>query len=67
MSRSGTVTTLGGPRYVPFRCTFCPEKAAGWLDGQPVCLDCADRLIDRIEAVSLNPKMAELLPPLHER
>jgi hypothetical protein len=37
------------------------------LDGTPVCVPCADLIFDRIVAVSMLPRMRELLPPLWER
>lgn len=33
----------------------------------PVCLKCADELIDRQAAISLNPDMRTLLPDFSDR
>lgn len=37
------------------------------LDGMPLCIDCADELIDRQAAISLMPEMRTLLPGLDDR
>ena len=44
-------------------CEFCPEAAEAILDeSQLVCLDCLERVLDRAEAVYINPAMRGTLP-----
>jgi hypothetical protein len=45
----------------------CANLAECTLSGDPLCIDCADDIIDRIEAISLHPKMRELLPDFSDR
>lgn len=45
----------------------CERRTECLLDGEPLCLDCADLAVDRLNAVGLNPLMRTLLPGLSDR
>ncbi len=47
-------------------CDNCDQWADGLLDGRPLCADCCDRLLDRTEALAINPAMQDTLPGLDE-
>lgn len=51
--------------------TLCDDcrihSAEGLYEGEPVCLDCADRRLERYAAITMNAAMRELLPPLLDR
>lgn len=53
-------------RFHPYGCSVapCEERAEGLLDGEPVCLDCAELVIAR---VSLPRPFVKLLPDLVDR
>lgn len=34
-------------------CSFCPEDAECWFDDEPVCLDCADLMLERLTAIGI--------------
>lgn len=38
----------------------CRDRAEALLQGEPVCLPCADLLIERVEAVAIAPGLARL-------
>ncbi len=42
----------------------CMAPAACLYDGQPLCLDCADLLLERHLAIAERPELLTLLPPL---
>ena len=44
----------------------CGRTADCSLEGEPLCIGCADLVFDRLVAVHLNPRMAHQLPPLNE-
>lgn len=44
----------------------CMRPAEVLLNGVPTTIECADRAIERLEAVSVYPRMRELLPGLVE-
>lgn len=44
---------------------MCSNMAELLFDGQPLCIDDADDLLDRIVAVELYPDMREMLPDWH--
>jgi len=49
-------------------CCYCDEIAeAWWQDTMPVCLECADLLIERIEALATAPQLQRLLPLIGDR
>lgn len=49
-------------------CVDCRKiPADGLFDDDPTCIDCADRRLDRICAIEINPSMAYQLPPLLDR
>lgn len=43
---------------------YCMALAECLFDDIPLCLDCADDLLDRQIAISLNPNMRQLLPEI---
>ena len=45
----------------------CMRLAEVWYEDDPYCIDCADALIDRQAAISLNPDMRQLLPEINDR
>ena len=45
----------------------CPRFAEALLDGEPVCLDCAELLLDRLEARAVYPELVNRLPGLEDR
>lgn len=45
----------------------CCQLAECWYENDPYCLDCADELIDRQCAISLDGNMRNLLPDLSDR
>jgi len=46
---------------------FCAEPAELLLDGDPLCIACADKVIERVEIVARYPGAREWLPDLfHE-
>ena len=45
----------------------CEARAEALLDGEPLCLDCADLVIERLQAVSATPGLRNLLPALRDR
>lgn len=48
-------------------CAFkCMRTAVVILDNDPLCLECAEAAFDRLEAVTMYPRMRELLPSLIE-
>lgn len=49
------------------QCSYCPHWAAALLDGELVCLDCADALLERLEAVHLVPAFRSELPSFTDR
>lgn len=40
----------------------CSKPAEVVLDGLPLCIDDADSLLERVQAVELAPELRELLP-----
>lgn len=44
----------------------CARYAELLYDGQPLCIDCADLLLQRHVAISENPALLTSLPPLWE-
>lgn len=49
-------------------CDDCRHKSAdGLYLGEPLCIACADNRLERFAAISLNPKLRDLLPPLLDR
>lgn len=42
----------------------CQQMADLLFDGQPLCIDCADILWQRIHAIGLNPELRNQLPDL---
>lgn len=42
----------------------CPRDAELLWDGYCYCLECADRLLERIAACEMSPGLQELLTPL---
>lgn len=49
---------------VPLCTLRCMRESALTVDGEPYCIECADLLIEREIAVSQNPELVALLPPL---
>lgn len=50
------------------QCGWCPETAEGWFDGEPVCLDCADLLLERLLAIGIAGRaFVNELPDLVDR
>lgn len=45
----------------------CMRLAEVWYEDQPMCIDCADELIDRQAAISMHGDMRHLLPDLGDR
>lgn len=44
----------------------CLDLAECLFDGQPLCLDHADELLQRVAAIAEVPRLRSLLPPLWE-
>ena len=51
----------------PIGCWCCGDRAAALFDGEPVCLDCGDLLLERLEAVALVPAFRRWLPAVADR
>lgn len=49
-----------------YRCLFA-NVVELLVDGEPLCIGCADELVERVAAISIYPAMRETLPPLWER
>lgn len=47
-------------------CIVCGQTSEGWFDDDPVCLDCADRMLDRLEAIGILPALRSELPSLDD-
>lgn len=45
----------------------CVQRAELWYDDLPMCIDCADELLERQIAISMYPDMRHLLPQLGDR
>ncbi len=44
----------------------CMNRAECLFDGQPLCIDCADLLLERTVAITEVPRLRNELPPLWE-
>lgn len=54
-------------RYLGCDAPGCMAYADGLLEGRPLCLDCADLVLERMLAVTIAPSLRSTLPPLFER
>lgn len=50
--------------YMGCQLPGCDARAECILDGSAFCLDCAERVLDRREAIALNPRMRSQFPEL---
>lgn len=58
------VTEAWGRYGAPLCSLRCMHESECAVDGEPYCLDCADLVLDRFLAVSIDPDLARTLPAL---